>query len=104
MTFPRMDALARQYVRKAHSRGHHPHPYLTCLRLGALFFNHLQSIRSAVTFKDGAATLGVQRLIGGKANLTLSSLTKGTHSITAIYAVTPTWTASESAVLLEVVQ
>ena len=57
-----------------------------------------------VTFKDGTATLGVQRLIGGKANLTLSSLTKGTIRSRRYTFCHLTWTASGSPVLLEVVQ
>jgi hypothetical protein len=41
-----MDALTRQYVRQAHARGPHLHPDLAGVELRALFFNHLQSIRS----------------------------------------------------------
>jgi len=53
----RMNALARQYVRQAHTRGQDLHPHFTTLRLGALFFNHLQCIRPAVVGYDDSVCL-----------------------------------------------
>jgi len=47
-----MDAFARQYVRQAHARGQHLHPYFTSFRLGALLLNNLQCMRSAVVGDD----------------------------------------------------
>src|SRR5215469_14267179 len=48
----RMNALARQYVRQAHARGQHLRPDPPRLGPRALFFNHLQSIRSTVAGDD----------------------------------------------------
>jgi Bacterial Ig-like domain (group 3)/FG-GAP-like repeat len=56
-----------------------------------------------VTFKDGEKVVGVRALQGSKAVLTLGSLSAGTHSITARYAITPTWAPSNSAPLNQVV-
>lgn len=38
-----------------------------------------------VTFKDGAATIGTETLVGGVATLSKSDLSVGTHTITAVY-------------------
>jgi hypothetical protein len=38
-----------------------------------------------MTFKEGAKTLGTVKLNDGRAQLTISNLPKGTHSITAVY-------------------
>jgi hypothetical protein len=38
-----------------------------------------------VTFKDGSKTLGSSALSSGRASLTTSKLSRGTHSITAVY-------------------
>jgi hypothetical protein len=57
-----------------------------------------------VTFKDGSTTLGTATLNGsGQASLTTSSLTLGTHSITASYAANGNFAASTSAPLSQVV-
>src|SRR5262249_29376740 len=48
----RMDALARQHVRQAHAGGQHLHANLARLRLRALFFDHLESLRSTVVGDD----------------------------------------------------
>jgi len=39
-----------------------------------------------VTFRDGTTTLGSMTLVSGGASFTTSSLSKGTHSITATYS------------------
>jgi hypothetical protein len=52
-----------------------------------------------VTFKDGAATLGVITLDKtGRAALTISTLEAGSHQITASYSGDPTFAASAGAV------
>src|SRR5205814_9942701 len=57
-----------------------------------------------VTFKDGATTLGSASLNGiGQAAFTTSSMTAGTHSITAVYGGDSTFSASTSAALSQVV-
>ena len=38
-----------------------------------------------VTFKEGSRTLGSGSLSAGRASFTISNLSKGTHSITAVY-------------------
>jgi len=55
-----------------------------------------------VTFMDGAASLGSAALdASGKATLTISSLTVGSHSITAVYGGNATLGGSTSAVLTQ---
>ena len=57
-----------------------------------------------VTFKDGAATLGTGTLNGaGQATLSTSSLTVGSHSITAVYGGNATNLTSTSSALTQVV-
>ena len=50
-------------------------------------------------FFDSATSLGTKNLSGGKATLATSSLSVGTHSITAKYTGDPNYNASTSAVL-----
>jgi hypothetical protein len=57
----------------------------------------------AVNFKDGAALLGAGTLSGGIATFTTSSLTLGSHSITANYAGVANFAASVSATLIQAV-
>ena len=52
-----------------------------------------------VTFKDGTATLTTVVLSGGVATLNITSLTAGTHSITAVYAGDTNFVGSTSAAL-----
>jgi hypothetical protein len=53
----------------------------------------------SVTFKDGATVLGTVALSGaGTASVTTSTLTLGTHSITASYGGAPQFTASTGSV------
>ncbi|MGE4254461.1 MAG: IPT/TIG domain-containing protein [Xanthobacteraceae bacterium] len=57
-----------------------------------------------VTFRDGATSLGTATLNGaGQATLTTSSLSVGSHSITAAYGGSGSFTASTSAALIQVV-
>ncbi len=57
-----------------------------------------------VTFKNGATTLGSSTLNGsGQATFTTSSLSVGSHSITAVYSGNASFTASTSAALIQVV-
>ena len=57
-----------------------------------------------VTFRDGAAALGSATLAGaGVATLTISSLTLGSHSITAVYGGTAAFLTSTSAALIQAV-
>jgi len=56
-----------------------------------------------VTFKDGTTTLGMGTLSGGKATFKTSSLAKGQHSITAVYAGDATFMGSTSPMLTQTV-
>ena len=57
-----------------------------------------------VTFRDGTTTLGTGTLNGaGQATFTTSTLSVGTHSITAVYAGDTNFTTSTSAALSQVV-
>jgi Bacterial Ig-like domain (group 3) len=56
-----------------------------------------------VTFKDGASTIGTGTVSGGLASLMVSSLTIGTHSITALYGGDTNFNGSSSSVLSQVV-
>jgi autotransporter-associated beta strand protein len=56
-----------------------------------------------VTFKDGASTLGTVALAGGTATFATTSLTAGSHGITAEYGGDATFAASTSSVLGQVV-
>ena len=55
----------------------------------------------SVTFKNGSATLATVGLSSGKATYTTSSLTVGSHAITAVYAGNTDYAASTSSTLTE---
>jgi len=57
-----------------------------------------------VTFFDGAANIGSGSLSSGVATLSTSALTAGPHSITATYGATPTFAASTSSPLAQVIR
>jgi hypothetical protein len=57
----------------------------------------------AVTFYDGATVLGTVNLTSGVAKFVISTLSRGTHSITAVYSSDPDFLASTSAVLTQTV-
>jgi hypothetical protein len=57
----------------------------------------------AVTFMDGATSLGSATLSSNSAQLVVSALTVGTHSITAVYAGSANLSGSTSTVLSQVV-
>jgi hypothetical protein len=54
-----------------------------------------------VAFKDGAQIIGVATLAGGSAVLTVSSLTAGSHPISALYGGDATFASSISGVLTQ---
>jgi Bacterial Ig-like domain (group 3) len=56
-----------------------------------------------VTFKDGTRTLGSGSLSAGHASFTISNLSKGTHSITAVYGGSSSFLTSTSPVLTQTV-
>jgi hypothetical protein len=57
-----------------------------------------------ITFRNGATTLGSGTLNGaGQATFTTASLSVGSHSITAVYSGSTSFTASTSAALIQVV-
>ena len=56
-----------------------------------------------VSFGDGALTLGTSTLSGGQASFTTSSLSVGSHNITAAYGGDANFTASTSTVLPQTV-
>jgi hypothetical protein len=51
----------------------------------------------AVTFQDGGAAIGTASLVSGTARLTVTNLSVGAHSITALYAGDGTYPAATSA-------
>jgi hypothetical protein len=57
----------------------------------------------SVTFKNGTTVLGVRALSAGKATLSTTSLTSGSHSITAVYSGGTNYAGSTSPVLTQVV-
>jgi hypothetical protein len=57
----------------------------------------------SVTFKDGVKTLGSANLSSGTAVFTTSTLTSGTHQITAVYVGNASFITSTSAVLVQTV-
>jgi hypothetical protein len=57
-----------------------------------------------VTFKDGTTALGTVNLSSGQAQLSTSTLSVATHSITAIYNGTSTFSTSTSATLSQAVK
>ncbi len=56
-----------------------------------------------VTFKDGTTILGTASLVNGQATFTSSSLSIGTHQITAVYGGNSNYSASTSVVLNQVI-
>jgi hypothetical protein len=56
-----------------------------------------------VTFKDGTTTLGTVSLSGSQAQLSTSTLSVGTHPITATYNGSSTYSTSTSAALMQTV-
>src|SRR5262249_52318553 len=56
-----------------------------------------------VTFRDGATNLATIAMSGGKASFTTSSLTRGTHTISAVYSGDTNFNGSTSANLLQTV-
>lgn len=56
-----------------------------------------------VTFKDGAATIGSEAVVGGIATMTISSLTAGSHSLTAEYSGAVNYMSSVSAPVTQTV-
>ncbi len=57
----------------------------------------------SVTFYDGATMIGTQGLSGGAAQLSTSSFTAGSHSITVVYSGDTNYQASTSSALLQTV-
>jgi hypothetical protein len=57
-----------------------------------------------VSFRDGSRVLGTAALTGGVASFTTSTLTVGTHPITAVYSSDASFAGGTSAVLDQVVQ
>ncbi len=57
----------------------------------------------SITFMDGAASLGTVPLNAGQASFTTSSLSKGTHSITALYSGDSNYNQRRSAGLKETI-
>jgi hypothetical protein len=55
----------------------------------------------SVVFKDGATTLGQGTLSSGKASFTISKLSAGTHSLTAVYPDNSNFLGSTSGALSE---
>jgi hypothetical protein len=61
------------------------------------------SATGTVTFKDGANALGTATVSSNQATITVSTLTVGTHSITAAYSGDANFTGSSSGTLSQVV-
>jgi hypothetical protein len=57
----------------------------------------------SITFNDGSVPLGTSALAGASAQLTLSSLAAGTHSITAVYNGDANFSGATSALLTQTV-
>jgi hypothetical protein len=57
-----------------------------------------------VTFKDGNTILGIGTVRGGQATFNTSSLSKGTHSITAVYGGDSSFNGSTSAMLSQTIK
>jgi hypothetical protein len=57
----------------------------------------------SITFRDGATTLGVVALVNGSASLSISTLTVGSHSLTAVYSGSTTFAASTSPTVTQIV-
>src|SRR5258708_20260066 len=55
-------------------------------------------------FLDGASVLGTASVAGGVATFATSSLTSGSHSITASYGGDPTYSAATSAAISQAVK
>jgi len=56
-----------------------------------------------VTFKDGSATLATVNIAKGKASHSTSTLSAGSHNITAVYEGTSNIVGSTSPVLVQTV-
>jgi hypothetical protein len=56
-----------------------------------------------VQFIDGVTVIGTGTVSGGKATFTTSSLTQGSHAITAVYSGDTNYTTASSAVLTQII-
>src|SRR5262249_59779975 len=56
-----------------------------------------------VAFRDGATVLGVVPLVNGSASLSISTLTAGSHPLTAAYNGSPAFAASSSPTVNQIV-
>ena len=61
------------------------------------------AVNGAVTFYNGATSLGSSTLSGGTATLTVSNLPVGTNNLTAVYAINGDYTGSTSTSVAQVV-
>ncbi|MBS1801213.1 MAG: Ig-like domain repeat protein [Acidobacteria bacterium] len=55
----------------------------------------------SITFMDGAVSLGTANVVGGQASITDSTLSSGTHTITAVYGGDTTYNTATSAPLVQ---
>lgn len=62
------------------------------------------NMTGTVTFRDGTTTLGTLTLVPGSVNFTTSSLSRGTHSITATYSGDGNYNPVTSSPLIQTVQ
>ena len=61
------------------------------------------TLTGTVTFQDGTSALGTGTLSGGAATFTISGLTGGTHSITAVYSGDASFAGGTSPALMQTV-
>jgi len=80
-----------------------PAPFAKAVTFSAKVSSASGTPGGSVTFKDGAATLGVGALSGGVAKYTTSTLAVGSHSITAVYGGDADFTGSTSGALKQTI-
>jgi hypothetical protein len=62
------------------------------------------NMTGTVTFRDGTTTLATETLVPGYVNFTTSSLSRGTHTITATYSGDSNYNPVTSPPLIQTVQ
>jgi hypothetical protein len=95
--------IARAATTTSLTSSHNPSKFKMSVTFTATVASGAGTPGGSVTFLDGGTTLGTATLKAGAATFSTKGLSRGTHSITAVYAGSTNFGGSTSAVLVETV-